>query len=660
MKKLNKFNLFFVLCTVLLFFTVSVNAQSFDWSPLGNSSSGIGTNGYVYAITEFNGSIVVGGGFSQAGNTPALNIALWNGFTWQALGSGLNGEVHALTVFNNELYAGGNFTMAGGIPANKIAKWNGTSWSSLITGMNDDADALTVYNSMLVIGGKFSYPGQQICGWDGINWIQFGSGMDDDVMALTVYNGNLIAAGRFEFAGGVQASKIASWNGSTWSSLTGSTFTDDRIHALTVHNTNLIAGGRFTTIGDTSANFIASFNGSTWSAIGGGVDDRVLSLASFRGELIVGGQLRYAGGSLYADRIAKWNGSSWSRMITGMNEKVNALFVKDSSLYAGGEFITAGGKVVYRVARWSDQSTRTVSGEVRYADNNQPVNTGMVKAYRLDLNSRELILIDSISINNGTYDLPKVRPDSTFVIAFPDDELLDFVPTYHPSTIDWINAVRIYPITNLNNVNINVYRVTPVPQNPFSASVGGYVYLNYLPPFNPPPPLPFKSDAIIYAKQGDDFRKFTVSSQTEQYSLPGLSPGNYEIYVNRIGYTSSSVNISVGTVNIDTLNFILDTTSIIGIKNISSEVPKDFSLGQNYPNPFNPVTKIEIALKTESFVRLSVYNILGEEVQVLVNENLKAGNYEVDYNAVKLPSGVYFYRLAADGFSETKKMVLVK
>jgi hypothetical protein len=212
----------------------------------------------------------------------------------------------------------------------------------------------------------------------------------------------------------------------------------------------------------------------------------------------------------------------------------------------------------------------------------------------------------------------------------------------------------------LTNVDVNVYRIAPGPQDFISASVGGYVYLNYLPPFYPPPLLPFKSDAIIYAKQGNSYRKFAVSTQTEQYSILGLAPGNYEIYVNRIGYTSASVNISVGTVNIDTLNFILDTTSIIGIQNISSEVPKDFSLGQNYPNPFNPVTKIEIALKTESYVRLSVYNILGEEVQVLVNENLKAGNYAVEYNAVKLPSGVYFYRLAADGFSETKKMVLVK
>lgn len=658
MKIINKFKLFFVLCAVFLSFTVSVNSQSFDWSPIGNSTAGIGTNGYVYAITEYNGNIIVAGGFTLAGNIPASNIALWNGTSWQALSAGLNDEVYSLAVYNNELYAGGSFTLAGSTPASKIAKWNGSIWSAVGAGLNDDVEALAVYNSMLVMGGNFTNLAQRICGWDGANWHQFGSGVDDEVLALTVYNGELIAAGRFSYAGGNQASKIAKWNGSTWSSL--STSTNERIHALGVHNSNLIAGGRFTLIGGISANYVASYNGTSWSSVGGGVDERVFSIASFGGELVIGGQFKNAGGSLYVDRIAKWNGSAWSRMVTGMNEKVNTLFVKDSALYAGGEFITAGGKVVKRVAKWSNQNTRSISGEVRYADNYQLVPSGKVRAYRMDLNSRELILVDSTHFINGLYNLPKVTIDTLFIMSFPDDELLDFVPTYHPSTLDWASAVQVYPIINLTNIHINVYRLTQEPQNPFSASVGGYVYLNYLPPFIPPPPLPFKSDAVIYAKQGSNYRKFAVSSQTEQYSIPNLAQGSYEIYVNRIGYTSGFANVTVSTSNIDTLNFTLDTTSLIGIQNISSEVPKEFSLDQNYPNPFNPETKIEFNLTKASFVKLSVYNILGEEVQVLVNENLKAGKYKVTYNAVKLPSGVYFYRIAADGFSETKKMVLIK
>ena len=280
----------------------------------------------------------------------------------------------------------------------------------------------------------------------------------------------------------------------------------------------------------------------------------------------------------------------------------------------------------------------------------------------MDLNSRELILEDSGRVINGYYVLPRVRKDSLFIASFPDDVLEDYVPTYHPSTTDWASAVKVYPLTNLSNVNISVYRNFPSPQNHHAASVGGYVYLNYMPPFlGPPnPPLPFKSDAIIYIKAGGQFRQFTVSSQLEQYALPNVQPGDYEVYVNRIGYTSGLRNVVVGILNIDTLNFYLDTTSLIGIQNISSEVPDNFELKQNYPNPFNPVTRIQFALVKSGFVKLSVYNLLGQEVEVLVNENLKAGEYKVNFNALKLTSGVYFYRITAEGFSKTRKMVLIK
>ncbi len=660
MRELNKIKLLCVLCCVFIVLNLKTYSQPvYDWAGLGNAGSGFGTNGEVNAIVQFNGDIVAAGSFSYAGGIGVSNIASWNGSSWHALGQGLNDTVYSLVVYNGYLYAGGYFTQAGGLPANHIAKWNGSVWESVGTGLNNDVYALTVFNSRLIMAGKFNTYGENICAYDGNTWYQLGTGTDDDVYALTIYNGNLIAGGKFEHAGGNPASKIAKWNGSVWTAL--STNTDDRIHALGVYGSYLVAGGRFSTIGGVSASYVAQYNGSVWSAIGGGVDDRVYAIASLRGNLIVAGQFRFAGGTLYADRIAQWDGSSWSRLITGVNNKANTLFVVDSSLYAGGEFITAGGKVVNRIGLYSNQNLRDVSGVVRFANDSQLVTTGKVRAYRMDLNSRELILEDSASIINGQYDLPKVRMDSLFIISFPDDELQDFVPTYHPSTIDWASAVKVYPVTNLTNVNINVFRITPGPQSPNPAvSVGGYVYLNYLPPFNPPQPLPFKSSSIVYVKSGNDYKKFGVSTDLEQYSIPNLSPGSYEVYVNRIGYTSGMRNIVVGTVNVDTINFTLDTISLIGIKNIGSEVPKDFVLKQNFPNPFNPSTKIQFAMAKTGFARLSIFNILGQEVQVLVNEELKSGEYEVTFNALKLSSGIYFYRLTTDNFSETRKMVLVK
>ncbi len=99
---------------------------------------------------------------------------------------------------------------------------------------------------------------------------------------------------------------------------------------------------------------------------------------------------------------------------------------------------------------------------------------------------------------------------------------------------------------------------------------------------------------------------------------------------------------------------------IIGINSISTEIPNQFSLSQNYPNPFNPATKIGFELPKGSFIKLIVYDITGKEVETLVNQNLRAGIYEYEWNGISLPSGVYFYIFVTDGFTETKKMMLIK
>lgn len=98
----------------------------------------------------------------------------------------------------------------------------------------------------------------------------------------------------------------------------------------------------------------------------------------------------------------------------------------------------------------------------------------------------------------------------------------------------------------------------------------------------------------------------------------------------------------------------------VGINQISSIVPEKFNLYNNYPNPFNPNTVIKFDISKSQFVKLTVYNMLGEEVTYLVNENLSPGSYSVDFNASYLSSGMYFYRIETPGFVQTKRMVLIK
>jgi len=102
------------------------------------------------------------------------------------------------------------------------------------------------------------------------------------------------------------------------------------------------------------------------------------------------------------------------------------------------------------------------------------------------------------------------------------------------------------------------------------------------------------------------------------------------------------------------------TNPPIGIQPISSEIPSEFRLYQNYPNPFNAVTVIRYELMLNGPVSLKIFDALGREVSVLVNEKQTPGTYEVKWNAADFQSGVYFYRLAAAGFTESRKMVLIK
>ena len=89
-------------------------------------------------------------------------------------------------------------------------------------------------------------------------------------------------------------------------------------------------------------------------------------------------------------------------------------------------------------------------------------------------------------------------------------------------------------------------------------------------------------------------------------------------------------------------------------------MPEDFSLYANYPNPFNPKTIIKFDIARSSLVTLKIYNLLGEEVKTLVDRNLNAGTYTTDFDASSLSSGVYFYRLETEGFTNTRRMMLVK
>ncbi|NIT59858.1 MAG: T9SS type A sorting domain-containing protein [Aliifodinibius sp.] len=122
----------------------------------------------------------------------------------------------------------------------------------------------------------------------------------------------------------------------------------------------------------------------------------------------------------------------------------------------------------------------------------------------------------------------------------------------------------------------------------------------------------------------------------------------------------------ITTDNIDFVKNLGSALSFIFVDSLATDILEitdtqfHFDLKQNYPNPFNPTTKIKFSLPRSSYVHLSVYNLIGREVAKLISSNLKAGIHEVTFNGTELSSGVYFYSLRSQGFTATRKLLLIK
>ncbi|MBK6912336.1 MAG: T9SS type A sorting domain-containing protein [Ignavibacteriales bacterium] len=160
--------------------------------------------------------------------------------------------------------------------------------------------------------------------------------------------------------------------------------------------------------------------------------------------------------------------------------------------------------------------------------------------------------------------------------------------------------------------------------------------------------------------------------ERKQVGSPQSSVGNQEwnviAFVPGFGTTTEPKSYSFADENLSAgkYQYRLKQIDFDGIfeysKSIDVEIttPTEFSLEQNYPNPFNPTTLITFGLQEKSIVNLKVFNLIGEEVALLLNEEKAAGVHTLTFNSESLPSGVYFYKLQAGSFTQTKKMILLR
>jgi hypothetical protein len=158
---------------------------------------------------------------------------------------------------------------------------------------------------------------------------------------------------------------------------------------------------------------------------------------------------------------------------------------------------------------------------------------------------------------------------------------------------------------------------------------------------------------------------FGVTRNTKSFLHDGLIYSNltYASGIGVISYCSGepppceSYTTLIGCV----LNgVVMGDTLLTGTEQTNTTLPDKFFLAQNYPNPFNPETVISFAVPKSSFVSLKIYNALGVEMTTLINEEIKSGYYNYKWNGQNLPSGIYYYKILAGEFTETRKMILVK
>jgi len=292
---------------------------------------------------------------------------------------GLTGRVFSLGTYGTDLIAGGYTSFpTDGDDIPYVARLDGDRWVRLGQGVSGSVRAIQQHGGDLYVAGEFDSPGHGVARWDGSQWLALGQGLElsfgtPEIFALAVYQGDLYAGGLFDSAGGQPIATIARWDGSQWHPVGGLSDHDGHVWTLQVHDQKLYVGGEFSALVDGhQLDNLAVWDGTSWSDVGGGVPGpanlAVTCLASFQGDLYVGGNFSQVGGGVAADRAAYWDGAQWHDLAGGLPDwdigvTVYALQPHDQMLYVGGNFIEAGtGTDAYRVAAWDGATWHGLGG----------------------------------------------------------------------------------------------------------------------------------------------------------------------------------------------------------------------------------------------------------------------------------------------------------
>ncbi len=174
--------------------------------------------------------------------------------------------------------------------------------------------------------------------------------------------------------------------------------------------------------------------------------------------------------------------------------------------------------------------------------------------------------------------------------------------------------------------------------------------------------ISYSSNHGLTWSAGDPMTNLIGQGILADYRYVSISPYNTNSNIYLVCTRDTIPGSSVNGAPASTMRemFMTISSGVVFVHNINNEIPGNYLLHQNYPNPFNPSTKIKFELPTSGFVSIKLYDVSGKEISTIVNENLSAGVKETDFDASNLSSGVYFYIIRTNNFTQTKKMVLLK
>jgi protocatechuate 3,4-dioxygenase beta subunit len=264
--------------------------------------------------------------------------------------------------------------------------------------------------------------------------------------------------------------------------------------------------------------------------------------------------------------------------------------------------------------------------------------------------------------STGAYLFNDVLPGMYVVMALP---LGNYAPAFYSTdTVNyrWKRATKVEVNETGNSVdNINIYVRLLGPSAAGFTAITGTVNVSG---GNGMMNGSSRAGATVYAYRNGEIVGYSFTNPEGRYAITGLAPGQYSVFVDKVGYNESSTSTVSASYDMSgnplagSADFSINAVLAVTVN--TTVVPADYTLEQNYPNPFNPSTTIRFSLPNAGRATLKIYNVVGQETATLIDGYKDAGQYAVTFDAARYSSGVYFYRLETGSFHQVKKMLLIK